>query len=344
MRDPNAVIYLVPGVGMISFARDKTTARQAGEFYVNAINVMRGASSVSTYVALPEQEAFNIEYWLLEEAKLQRMPKPKPLVGRVALVTGGAGGIGSAIADRLMSEGAVVMIADLDGAAAEEVAAGFRKKHGRDAAHPVVMDVTKEEDVIRSFAETVRLHGGIDIVVNNAGISSAAAIEDTTLDIWNHNMSILATGYFLVAREGYRLMKTQKLGGSMIFIGSKNGVSASAGATAYCTAKAAEIHLARCMALEGAPLGIRINVVNPDAVLRGSKIWQGEWRQQRAANNKISEDDLEEFYRNRSLLKRSVFPEDVAEAVHFFANEGLSGKSTGNFLNVDAGNVVSFTR
>jgi rhamnulose-1-phosphate aldolase/alcohol dehydrogenase len=344
MRDPNAVIHLVPGVGLISFAKDKTTARQAGEFYVNAINVMRGATSVDTYVALPQQEAFNIEYWLLEEAKLQRMPKAKPLAGKVAVVTGGAGGIGAAIADRLMAEGAVVMIADRDAAAAADVASGFRKKWGVDAAHAVVMDVTREEDVIRTFAETARLHGGVDIVVNNAGISSAANVEDTTLELWNHNMSILATGYFLVAREGYRLMKTQGLGGSMIFIGSKNGVSASAGASAYCTAKAAEIHLARCMALEGAPLGIRINVVNPDAVLRGSKIWQGEWRQQRASSNKIAEDDLEEFYRNRSLLKRSVFPEDIAEAVHFFANESLSGKSTGNFLNVDAGNVVSFAR
>jgi rhamnulose-1-phosphate aldolase/alcohol dehydrogenase len=344
MRDPNAVIHLVPGIGMISFAKDKTTARQAGEFYINAINVMRGASAVDSYVALPEQEAFNIEYWLLEEAKLQRMPKAKPLVGKVAVVTGGAGGIGAAIAERLMREGAVVMIADRDAKAAEDVAAGFCKTFGKDAAHPVVMDVTKEEDVIRTFQDTVRLHGGVDIVVNNAGISSAAAIEDTTLELWNHNMSILATGYFLVAREGYRLMKQQRFGGTMIFIGSKNGVAASGGAAAYCTAKAAEIHLARCMALEGAPLGIRVNVVNPDAVLRGSKIWQGEWRQQRAANNKIGEDDLEEFYRNRSLLKRSVFPEDIAEAVYFFADETLSGKSTGNFLNVDAGNQVSFSR
>jgi rhamnulose-1-phosphate aldolase/alcohol dehydrogenase len=344
MRDPNAVIHLVPGVGLISFAKDRTTARQAAEFYVNAINVMRGASGVDTYVALPEQEAFDIEYWLLEEAKLQRMPKLKALTGKVAVVTGGAGGIGAAIADRLMAEGAVVMIADRDGAAAEDIASGFRKRWGKDAAHAITMDVTREEDVIRTFAETARLHGGVDIVVNNAGISSAAAVEDTTLDLWNHNMSILATGYFLVAREGYRLMKTQGFGGSLIFIGSKNGVAASAGASAYCTAKAAEIHLARCMALEGAAHGIRVNVVNPDAVLRGSKIWQGEWRQQRAANNKIAEDDLEEFYRNRSLLKRSVFPEDIAEAVHFFANEALSGKSTGNFLNVDAGNAQSFTR
>jgi rhamnulose-1-phosphate aldolase/alcohol dehydrogenase len=344
MRDANAVIYLVPGVGMISFAKDKTTARQAAEFYVNAINVMRGASSVDEYVALPEQDAFDIEYWLLEEAKLLRMPKPKPLMGKVAVVTGGAGGIGAAIAGRLIGEGAVVMIADRDGDAAEEVASGFRKQYGPDAAHAITMDVTDEAAVIATFAETARLHGGVDIVVNNAGISSAAAVEDTTLELWNLNISILATGYFLVAREGYRIMKTQGFGGSLIFIGSKNGVAASAGASAYCTAKAAEIHLARCMALEGAAYGIRVNVVNPDAVLRGSKIWQGEWRQQRAANNKIAEDDLEEFYRNRSLLKRSVFPEDIAEAVQFFANENLSGKSTGNFLNVDAGNAQSFTR
>ena len=344
MRDANAVVYLVPQVGMISFAKDKTTARQASEFYVNAINVIRGASSVDAYVALPEQDAFDIEYWLLEEAKLQRMPKPKPLMGKVAVVTGGAGGIGAAIASRLISEGAVVMIADRDGQAAEDVASGFRKQFGRDAAHAITMDVTDETAVIATFAETARLHGGVDIVVNNAGISSAAAVEDTTLELWNMNMSILATGYFLVAREGYRIMKTQGFGGSLIFIGSKNGVAASAGASAYCTAKAAEIHLARCMALEGAAHGIRVNVVNPDAVLRGSKIWQGEWRQQRAANNKIAEDDLEEFYRNRSLLKRSVFPEDIAEAVQFFANESLSGKSTGNFLNVDAGNAQSFTR
>jgi NAD(P)-dependent dehydrogenase (short-subunit alcohol dehydrogenase family) len=180
-------------------------------------------------------------------------------------------------------------------------------------------------------------------VVNNAGISAAANVEDTTLELWNKNMSILATGYFLVAREGYRVMKRQALGGSMIFIGSKNAVAASPGASAYSTAKAAEVHLARCMALEGAPLGIRVNVVNPDAVLRGSKIWQGDWRTQRAASNKISEGELEEHYRKRSLLQRSVFPEDIAEGVYFFASD-LSNKSTGNFLNIDAGNAAAFTR
>jgi rhamnulose-1-phosphate aldolase/alcohol dehydrogenase len=343
MRDPNAVIYLVPGVGMLSFAKDKATARIAGEFYVNAINVMRGATGVDRYVGLPEQEAFNIEYWLLEEAKLQRMPKPKSLAGRVALITGGAGGIGQAIAARLMGEGACVVLADIDAAALDQTVDAFGKRFGKDVVRGVRVDVTDEANVIAAFTETARQFGGVDILVNNAGISSAASVEDTTLELWNRNISILATGYFLVAREAYRLMKRQGRGGSIVFIGSKNGVAASAGASAYCTAKAAEIHLARCMALEGAPLGIRVNTVNPDAVLRGSKIWQGEWRQQRAQSNKISEDDLEEFYRKRSLLQRSVFPDDVAEAVYFFASD-LSAKSTGNFLNVDAGNAASFTR
>ena len=343
MRDPNAVIYLVPGVGMFSFAADKATARIAAEFYVNAINVMRGATGVDSYVGLPEQEAFDIEYWLLEEAKLQRMPRPKSLAGRTALITGGAGGIGRAIAIRLMLEGANVVLADIDQGALDAGVAEFAKAFGRDVVRGVKMDVTSEDAVIASFAETARAFGGIDIVVSNAGISSAAPVEDTSLELWNRNISILATGYFLVAREGYRLMKAQGLGGSIVFIGSKNAIAASAGASAYCTAKAAEVHLARCMALEGAPMGIRVNVVNPDAVLRGSKIWQGEWRHQRAASNKITEDDLEEFYRKRSLLQRSVFPEDIAEAVYFFASD-LSAKSTGNFLNVDAGNAASFTR
>ncbi|MFZ1479550.1 MAG: bifunctional rhamnulose-1-phosphate aldolase/short-chain dehydrogenase, partial [Paracoccaceae bacterium] len=343
MRDANAVIYLIPGVGMISFAKDKPTARISAEFYVNAINVMRGASGVSEYQGLPEQEAFDIEYWLLEEAKLQRMPKPKPMQGRVAFITGGAGGIGSASAERLLRDGCNVVLADIDQTALDEVVAGFGKRYGRDMVRGVGMDVTREEQVIAALEYTVAEFGGLDVVVNNAGITSAAAVEDTSLAMWNRTMDILATGYFLVGREGYRIMKDQALGGSMVFIASKNGVAASPGASAYCTAKAAEIHLARCMALEGAPLGIRVNVVNPDAVLRGSKIWQGEWSQQRAASNKIAVGELEEHYRKRSLLQRSVFPEDIAEAVYFFASD-LSAKSTGNFLNVDAGNAVSFTR
>ena len=343
MRDPNAVIYLVPGVGMLSFAKDKATARIASEFYVNAINVMRGASSVSTYVGLAEQEAFDIEYWLLEEAKLQRMPKPKSLAGRVAIVTGGAGGIGQAIAARLAGEGACVVLADIDKTALETTVIEFRKRFGRDSVIGVPMDVTDENAVDSAFRDAVLAFGGLDLVVSNAGIASAAAFEATSLELWNRNISILATGYFLAARAGYRIMKDQGIGGGIIFIASKNAMAASAGASAYCAAKAAEVHLARCLALEGAPLGIRVNTVNPDAVLRGSKIWQGEWRSQRAASNKVSESDLDEVYRQRSLLKLSVYPEDIAEAVYFFSSEA-SAKCTGNILNVDAGNAQSFTR
>ncbi|MBY3206379.1 bifunctional rhamnulose-1-phosphate aldolase/short-chain dehydrogenase [Rhizobium laguerreae] len=343
MRDANPVIFLVPGVGMLSFARDKATARIASEFYVNAINVMRGASTVSQYQGLPEQEAFDIEYWLLEEAKLQRMPKPKSLAGRVAFVTGGAGGIGRATAARLVGEGACVVLADIDQAALEGTEADFVKKFGADAVRSVRLDVTKEDAVIASFAEACVEFGGIDILVSNAGIASSAPIELTELATWNRNIDILATGYFLVSREAFRLFRRQALGGNVIFVASKNGLAASPNASAYCTAKAAEIHLARCLALEGADAGIRVNTVNPDAVLRGSKIWSGEWREQRAASSKIEVDDLEEHYRKRSMLKLNVFPEDIAEAIYFLASD-LSAKSTGNIINVDAGNVQSFTR
>ncbi|RXT25121.1 short-chain dehydrogenase [Rhizobium leguminosarum] len=343
IRDANPVIFLVPGVGMLSFARDKATARIASEFYVNAINVMRGASTVSEYQGLPEQEAFDIEYWLLEEAKLQRMPKPKSLAGRVAFVTGGAGGIGRATAARLVGEGACVVLADIDQAALEGTEADFVKKFGADAVRSVRLDVTKEDAVIASFAEACVEFGGIDILVSNAGIASSAPIEATELATWNRNIDILATGYFLVSREAFRLFRRQALGGNVIFVASKNGLAASPNASAYCTAKAAEIHLARCLALEGADAGIRVNTVNPDAVLRGSKIWSGEWREQRAASSKIEVDDLEEHYRKRSMLKLNVFPEDIAEAIYFLASD-LSAKSTGNIINVDAGNVQSFTR
>ncbi len=344
VRDPNAVVYLMPGVGMFTFAGDKATARISGEFYVNAINVMRGASTVSSYVGLPEQEAFDIEYWLLEEAKLQRMPKPKSLAGRIALVTGGAGGIGRATATRLLGEGACVVLADID-----ETGACRRQRRTRQAlrqatsSRSVKVDVTKEDAVIAGFADTAVEFGGIDILVSNAGLASSAPIEETTLALWNRNMDILATGYFLVSREAFRLFRAQKIGGNVVFVASKNGLAASPNAAAYCTAKAAEIHLARCLALEGAEAQIRVNVVNPDAVLRGSKIWTGEWKEQRAAAYKMSTDDLEEHYRSRSMLKRSVFPEDIAEAIYFFASE-MSAKSTGNIINVDAGNAQSFTR
>ncbi|HKU91207.1 MAG TPA: bifunctional rhamnulose-1-phosphate aldolase/short-chain dehydrogenase, partial [Steroidobacteraceae bacterium] len=343
MRDANPVVYLVPGVGMITFAADKATARIAGEFYVNAINVMRGAASVSTYRGLPEQEAFDIEYWLLEEAKLQRMPKPKALAGRVALITGGAGGIGLATARRLMDEGACVVICDIDREALAGAHEELRKKYGADVVASSWVDVTREDAVVAGFRDSAWKFGGVDICISNAGIASASPVDETSLATWQKNMDILSTGYFLIARQAFQLFKTQGIGGSIVFIGSKNALAASPGAAAYCTAKAAELHLARCLALEGAPLGIRVNVVNPDAVLRGSRIWQGEWAQQRAAQYKKSVDELEAVYRDRSLLKRSVYPEDVAEAVAFFATE-RSAKSTGNIINVDAGNAQAFTR
>jgi len=343
MRDANPVVYLVPGVGMITFAADKATARIAGEFYVNAINVMRGAASVSTYRGLPEQEAFDIEYWLLEEAKLQRMPKPKALAGRVALITGGAGGIGLATARRLMDEGACVVICDIDRDALSGAHDELRKKYGADVVASSWVDVTREDAVVAGFRDSAWKFGGVDICISNAGIASASPVDETSLATWQKNMDILSTGYFLIARQAFQLFKTQGVGGSIVFIGSKNALAASPGAAAYCTAKAAELHLARCLALEGAPLGIRVNVVNPDAVLRGSRIWQGEWAQQRAAQYKKSVDELEAVYRDRSLLKRSVYPEDVAEAVAFFATE-RSAKSTGNIINVDAGNAQAFTR
>jgi rhamnulose-1-phosphate aldolase/alcohol dehydrogenase len=343
MRDANPVVYLVPGVGMITFAADKATARIAGEFYVNAINVMRGAASVSTYRGLPEQEAFDIEYWLLEEAKLARMPKPKPLAGRVALITGGAGGIGLATARRLMDEGSCVVICDIDRDALAGAESELKQKYGGDVVASAWIDVTREDAVAAGFRDSAWKFGGVDICVSNAGIASASPVEDTTLALWQKNMDILSTGYFLIARQAFQLFKGQGIGGSIVFIGSKNALAASAGAAAYCTAKAAELHLARCLALEGAPYGIRVNVVNPDAVLRGSRIWQGEWATQRAAQNKTSVDNLETVYRERSLLKRSVYPEDVAEAVAFFAS-ARAAKSTGNIVNVDAGNAGAFTR
>ncbi|MGN8021525.1 bifunctional rhamnulose-1-phosphate aldolase/short-chain dehydrogenase [Phyllobacterium sp. 22229] len=343
MRDPNPVIFLIPGVGMLSFAKDKATARIAGEFYVNAINVMRGASSVSDYQGLPEQEAFDIEYWLLEEAKLQRMPKPKSLAGRVAFVTGGAGGIGRATAERLLGQGACVVLADIDAEALKAAHEDFAARYSADAVRGVQLNVTDEAAVIASFAEASIEFGGIDILVSNAGIASSAPIEVTELAMWNRNMDILATGYFLVSREAFRLFRRQKIGGNVVFVASKNGLAASPNASAYCAAKAAEIHLARCLALEGAEAGIRVNTVNPDAVLRGSKIWNGEWREQRAASSNLQVDELEEHYRKRSLLKLNVLPEDIAEAIYFLASDA-SAKSTGNIINVDAGNVQSFTR
>jgi rhamnulose-1-phosphate aldolase/alcohol dehydrogenase len=342
MRDANPVVVLVPGIGRFSFAADKVTARLAGEFYANAINVMRGAEAVGGYIGLPESEAFAIEYWALEEAKLQRMPKPKPLVGKIALVTGAAGGIGGATAIRLLSEGACVMLVDRDAKALTSERAALAERFGQDVVGAALCDVTIEAQVQAAFDACAVTFGGLDIFVANAGLASSAPLEETTLDLWRKNYGVLAEGYFLTSRAAFSLMK--KGGGSIIFIGSKNALAATPNASAYASAKAASLHLARCLALEGAPSGIRVNVVNPDAVIRGSRIWGGDWRKDRAAAYGIdSGKELEEHYRQRSMLKRDVLPEDVAEAVLFFATDA-SAKSTGNIINVDAGNAQAFTR
>jgi len=343
IRDANAVVYLIPKVGMITFARDKATARIAGEFYVNAINVMRGAESLGGYVGLPEKEAFNIEYWSLEEAKLRRMPDPKPLAGRVAFVTGGAGGIGAAAARRLIADGACVVLADIDSDAAKRAAGEIARDFSADVVTAAACDVTDEKSVADAFNEACLRFSGIDILVSNAGIASAAALDETSLAMWTRNIDVLTTGYFLVSREAFKIMKMQGLGGSIVFVGSKNSLVASANAAAYCTAKGAELQLARSIALEGAQIGVRCNVVNPDAVIQGSKIWDGKWRKDRAAAYGIPESDLEAHYRRRSLLQLNVLPEDIAEAIAFFSSD-LSSKSTGNIINVDAGHAPSFTR
>ena len=341
LRDPNPIVTLIPGIGMVTFAKDAATARIAAEFYINAINVMRGAETVSRYVGLDEQEAFDIEYWLLEEAKLKRMPPPKPLTGRIAYVTGAAGGIGAATSAHLLAAGAVVMLVDRDAKMLEEVHTGFAKQFGADNVRSAVVDVTDEQAVINSFAATTLEFGGVDIMVANAGIASAASIEETTIELWRKNYGVLVEGYFLTAREAFKRMKA--LGGSIIFIASKNAISASPNTAAYGSAKAAELQLMRVLALEGGAHGIRVNAINPDAVLRGSRIWDGEWQKERAAAYNIDPSELQAHYRARSLLKRDVLPEDIAKAVVFFATEE-SAKSTGNVLNVDAGHAGAFTR
>jgi rhamnulose-1-phosphate aldolase/alcohol dehydrogenase len=343
VRDPNAVVYLIPGVGMVTFAKDKATARIAGEFYINAINVMREANGVSEYVGLDEQEAFDIEYWSLEEAKLQRMPQPKGLAGKVAFITGGAGGIGRATAVRMLQQGACVVLADINQEPLNRAIRDLSRSFGDDVVRAVICDVTNEESVIAAIQFCSVEYGGLDILVSNAGIASSAPLDGTSIELWDLNIGILATGYFLASREAFKVLKAQGIGGSIVMVASKNALVASPNAAAYCTAKAAEVQLSRAVALEGAPIGVRCNVVNPDAVLKGSGIWNGKWREDRAAAYGINEDALEEHYRQRSLLKRHVLPEDIAEAIYFFASEA-SSKSTGNIINVDAGHAPSFTR
>jgi len=339
MVDPNPRVVLVQGVGMITIGKDLKAAGLSRDLYHRAIEVIRGASGIDEFTSLTEEESYAVEYWPLELYKLSLAPAPSELAGRVALVTGGAGGIGSAVARALTEKGSLVIITDLDENSARSVAEGIG-----DGARAVAMDVTDEDAVAAGFRDAVLAYGGVDIVVSNAGVASSAPIEDTSLDLWERDHKVLARGYFLVAREAFRAMKHQGSGGSIVFVASKNSLVAGKNAAAYSSAKAAELHLARCLAEEGGAASIRVNTVNPDAVLQGSRIWEGSWREERAQSYGIDPDELEEHYRQRTTLKVNVLPEDIAEAVLHFASETRSAKSTGNILNVDGGVAAAYPR
>jgi rhamnulose-1-phosphate aldolase/alcohol dehydrogenase len=341
LRDPNPVIFLFPGVGLFSFAKDKFTARVASEFYINAINVMKGAEAVSTYVGLSEQEAFNIEYWLLEEAKLQRIPKPKVLAGRIAYVTGAGGGIGKAICETLLSQGACVVASDKNDTA--EVVNELKKQFGKDFTVGVVADVTNETDIQNSIAQTVLQFGGIDILVHCAGISISKPLENTTLADWNLLDDILVKAQFLLSQQFVAIVRKQKTGGDLVNIASKNGLYAGPNNIAYGTAKGAQIHMSRLLAAELGKDKIRVNVVNPDAVVRGSKIWENGWAEGRAKAYGVAVEDLPAYYAKRTLLNEEILPEDIAKAVQVLVDGSLK-KSTGNIINVDGGFAASFLR
>ena len=343
IRDANPVIILYPGVGMFSFAKDKATARIAAEFYINAINVMKGAEAVSEYVSLPLQEAFNIEYWLLEEAKLQRMPKPKPLSGKIAIITGSGGGIGKAIAEKMAVEGACVVITDINEERLTATANGFNKKFGKDNCTHVLMDVTSEEEIAQGYQKIILAFGGIDIVVNNAGISISKTITDTTMEDWELLQAILVKGQFSVSKAALQIMRQQSMDGDIVNIVSKNALVSGPNNTAYGTAKAAQLHMSRLMAAELGADKIRVNVVNPDAVIQGSNIWEGGWANGRAAAYGISVEELPAYYAKRTLLNESILPADIANAV-FVLVGGYLSKSTGNVINVDGGVAAAFVR
>ncbi|SIO14934.1 bifunctional aldolase/short-chain dehydrogenase [Algoriphagus halophilus] len=343
MRDPNPVIILWPGVGLFSFAKDKQTSRVASEFYINAINVMRGAEAVSSYVSLPLQEAFNIEYWLLEEAKLQRMPKEKPLSRRIALITGSAGGIGKGIAERYLQEGACVVVTDINAERLAQTEAEMQKKYGKDVFLGVTLDVTDTESLKKAMQEICLKFGGLDIIVNNAGISISKPLEEHTEEDWNKLLDILVKGQFEVSQQGVKILKQQGLGGDIVNIVSKNALVAGPKNVAYGTAKAAQLHMSRLMAAELGEDKIRVNVVNPDAVIENSNIWEGGWAENRAKAYGIEVKDLPAYYANRTLLKEAVKTSDIADAAFAFVS-GMLNKSTGNMINVDGGLAPAFPR
>lgn len=337
IADPNPRVVLIQGVGLVGIGRSHRAACLSRDLYHRAIAVMRGAAALGGFVSLTESESYAVEYWPLERYKLTLAPPPKELAGKVAFITGGAGGIGRAVGNALAAEGACVVAADLNGPGAEQAVQDFEMGLG------IEMDVTNEAEVIAAFRRVVLAYGGVDIVVSNAGLASSAPIEETSVDLWDRNHDVLAKGYFLVAREAFRVLKAQGIGGSLIFVASKNAIVASKSTSAYSSAKAAEVHLARCLSEEGGAAGIRVNVVNPDAVLQGSQIWHSSWRAERAAAYGITPEELEAYYRARTILKVNILPEDIAEAVRFFASP-RAAKSTGNMLNVDGGVVAAYPR
>ncbi len=339
MRGSDPAIVLIPGVGMFSFGANKQTSRIAGEFYLNAINVMRGAESISSYQPITEVEKFRIEYWALEEAKLQRLPKPKPLAGRVALVTGSASGIGKATAERLAAEGACVVIADLNIEAANEVASSL----GKDVAVGVQVDVSNPESIKNAFDESIRAFGGVDIVVNNAGLSLSKSLAETTEADWDKQFDVMSKGSFLVSKEAARILKEQGIGGNIIYISSKNSVFAGANNIAYASAKASQAHQVRLLAAELGEIGVRVNGINPDGVVAGSGIFAGGWGAKRAEVYGVKEEDLGKFYAQRTLLKQEVLPLHIANAVFALCSSDLS-LTTGAHLPVDAGVPAAFLR
>jgi rhamnulose-1-phosphate aldolase/alcohol dehydrogenase len=343
IRDANPVVILYPGVGMFTFSKDKQTARVAAEFYINAINVMKGAEAVSQYTSLPRQEAFNIEYWLLEEAKLQRMPKPKSLTGKIALVTGSAGGIGKAIAKKFAEEGACVILNDINQERLDGAVEEFKKLFGKDAVSSTLLNVTDGLSITNALDATALAFSGVDIIVNNAGISISKPIADHSVEEWDRLYDILVKGQFLVSKAAVAVLRKQDLGGDIINIVSKNSVVAGPNNAGYGSAKAAQAHLTRLLAAELGGDKIRVNTVNPDAVIADSNIWAGGWAEGRAKAYGINVEELPAYYAKRTLMNEVILPDDIANACYAFVG-GLLNKSTGNVINVDGGVAAAFVR